>query len=471
MSSQGPRRAHAGGTRRALAVVAILSAFGSWGSAAFAEGAPRDAAAQRKLDEAVRYYAADKFREAEALLLGTIKACEDRCSPALKARLLMYVGIVRADARDDSQAARQAFVQALVLDPCVELDEVLAKGKSVALFEEVLHSQAAPRPVERPDRPVDKESASARFDDVVPPDTGLRSQRPGCPAGDQPPPGVAAVEQPAAAAPASTAAPAAPQPAPAALPPEPSTGDEPGPDVDAKGLHSRYTDAHTDRVILYPTADTHPKGSFYFSSYEVVLLQAGFAFDDSVQATATVLPPYFEEQPYFIDGALKVNVVRSEFQAAVIGGLGRNGQLTRPNEAWWLGRLGAVGQGCFDEACRSSISFGPQWFVPFQGTASSALGLYAGLVGRVSDVVAFLLEPSYFKLLQEDEDSYSFFILSFGVRLSGAHFAADITMIRPFLEDELPFFLGLPFLVFTYRTDWDAPTNADRAMAAGLLGR
>ena len=64
-----------------LAAVVLTSAMGWWRAEALADGAPRDAAAERKLVQALSYHRDHRFREAEALLLGTFNACEDRCSP------------------------------------------------------------------------------------------------------------------------------------------------------------------------------------------------------------------------------------------------------------------------------------------------------------------------------------------------------------------------------------------------------
>lgn len=90
-------------------------------------GAPRDNAANGKIDEAINsYYLATEFDRAEDVLVGTLEACEDRCSPQVKARAWMYVGIVRGSGKQNIQGAQEAFQQALALDPNVHLDEALA---------------------------------------------------------------------------------------------------------------------------------------------------------------------------------------------------------------------------------------------------------------------------------------------------------------------------------------------------------
>jgi hypothetical protein len=92
-----------------------------------AHAAPRDAAATQKIDEAINnLYLATEFDKAEALLKGVLEACEDRCSPQVKARAWMYIGIVRGSGKQDVAGAQEAFQQGLALDPNVKLDDALA---------------------------------------------------------------------------------------------------------------------------------------------------------------------------------------------------------------------------------------------------------------------------------------------------------------------------------------------------------
>lgn len=103
-------------------LVVLLTA---WSTSTFA--APRDRAATDKIKEAINsYYLATEFDKAEGILKGTIDACEDRCSPSVKAQAWMYVGIVRGSGKQDLKGAQDAFQQALALDPNVKLDDALA---------------------------------------------------------------------------------------------------------------------------------------------------------------------------------------------------------------------------------------------------------------------------------------------------------------------------------------------------------
>lgn len=111
--------------RPACFLLPILAALLFFASPGFA--APRDNAATQKIDEAINtLYLATEFDKAEALLKGVLEACEDRCSPQVKARAWMYVGIVRGSGKQDIPGAQEAFQQALALDPNVKLDDALA---------------------------------------------------------------------------------------------------------------------------------------------------------------------------------------------------------------------------------------------------------------------------------------------------------------------------------------------------------
>ena len=67
----------------------------------------RDAAANRKIDEAINtHYLATDFDKAEGVLAGTVKACEDKCSPQTLARAWMYIGIVRGSGKSNIAGAK-----------------------------------------------------------------------------------------------------------------------------------------------------------------------------------------------------------------------------------------------------------------------------------------------------------------------------------------------------------------------------
>lgn len=99
---------------------------------------PRDAAANKKIDEALNvHYLGTDFKKAEDVLLGTIQACDTKCKPATVGRAWMYVGVVRGSGNKDQAGARAAFEQALKADPAVTLDAELASPETKKTFQEL----------------------------------------------------------------------------------------------------------------------------------------------------------------------------------------------------------------------------------------------------------------------------------------------------------------------------------------------
>ena len=80
------------------------------------------------------HYLATEFEAAENGLLALIQACDASCSRADLASAWMYIGIVRGGGRQDAEGAKQAFEQARVLDPKVQLDVSVANPDTARLF-------------------------------------------------------------------------------------------------------------------------------------------------------------------------------------------------------------------------------------------------------------------------------------------------------------------------------------------------
>jgi hypothetical protein len=228
----------------------------------------------------------------------------------------------------------------------------------------------------------------------------------------------------------------------------------------------RFRDAHADRVILGSTAETHPKGTFFFTDYEILLVQFGYAATDQLQLSISGIPPIIKNQPYFFDFGLKLNLVRSDvFRAALTGGfdvvtVGGSGTNNGP---FYGGRFGAVGQFCFQSTCLSSASIHVGTLIT--SSVNDVLPVYGavGLVGRVSSLVSLLAEPELVGVSGTGTSNVSggaYFAFGYGVRLSGRSFGVDLTFIEPVAATrgsiDNPFILGEPFVAFTYRTDGDA---------------
>lgn len=227
---------------------------------------------------------------------------------------------------------------------------------------------------------------------------------------------------------------------------------EPG---DRKG-EPRFQDANADHIVLFSTAETHPKGTFYFSDYELILLQAGYAITDSVQVSLTGVPPLVKSQPYFFDLAIKGNFLRTEVVRLALVGAGTAVVLpdTDPSSVFGA-RLNGISQFCFEGLCKNSFSFNVGTFINSESNTVVPITLAGGLVVQPSSLVKLLLEPAYALVIGEGvEDQPEGFLLNYGIRLSGEHFGFDLAFIRPFGADS-PLILGVPWVAFTYRTSGD----------------
>src|SRR5206468_6498876 len=120
-------------------------------------------------------------------------------------------------------------------------------------------------------------------------------------------------------------APAAGYPAPAyAPPPAPGGGQVPtlagyAAPPPPQPPRPSIVDPQGDRVVLLPTATTHPQGTFFFSNYELIVFQGGYAFTDSTQLSVTAIP-IPSESVTALDFSLKSSVYRGGLvRAAAIG--------------------------------------------------------------------------------------------------------------------------------------------------------
>ena len=120
---------------------ALLFATLSFGASA----APKDAAANAKIEEAINvHYLATDFAKAEGQLLGVVKACgKDGCGPAIVGRAWMYIGLVRGSGKNDLAGARDAFNKAKAADGSTALDKALATPEVQGEFDAVFGEGAA----------------------------------------------------------------------------------------------------------------------------------------------------------------------------------------------------------------------------------------------------------------------------------------------------------------------------------------
>lgn len=209
---------------------------------------------------------------------------------------------------------------------------------------------------------------------------------------------------------------------------------------------ARQLDANADRVVVMPTAYTHPKGTFYASSYDIVLLQIGYAVSDTTQVSLTATPPLGPDHVFPADLSVKTRVVEEPgFRLALTGSAtGISGLNEGP---MFLGRAGVVAQFCFDDACRGSISAmsnlllaGPAMF--------AANG--AGVVVPATHWLSFLAEAETLLPLGREVGPYNGIAFGGGVRFPYRTWALDLTVVGAISgSDDTKG--AAPLLVFTYR--------------------
>jgi len=117
----------------------VLLGFGSsllWAAPAFA-AAPKDAQTEKAITQAMDVdYLETKFDQAEKRLRTAIDACgADKCTPSVKARALMALGIVLAGGKKQLEDAREAFVEALTIDKAAKPDEDMSSAEVKYAYE------------------------------------------------------------------------------------------------------------------------------------------------------------------------------------------------------------------------------------------------------------------------------------------------------------------------------------------------
>jgi len=276
---------------------------------------------------------------------------------------------------------------------------------------------------------------------AYPPPAGYPPQPGWTPPAGYPPP-VAAYPPPPAAYPA----PAYPPP-PSAYPPTPS-GDQ-VPTLTYYGAapppppRPPVVDPQGDRVILLPTATTHPEGTFYFSNYELIVFQAGYAFTDSTQMSITAIP-IASESVTALDISLKSSVYRGGLvRAAAIGSA--SGVVGKEVGVAFLGRAGAVAQVCLAQRCESSLSLSAN--AVLIGTLLMVNG--AGAIVRVSPHVSLLAELATMLPIGTQGGQFNGALMSGGVRLHYTHWGFDFTAMH--VLDSSEDVSTVPFVAITWR--------------------
>jgi hypothetical protein len=234
-----------------------------------------------------------------------------------------------------------------------------------------------------------------------------------------------------------------------AYPPPPSAGGDQVPTLTGYAApppppqRPSVVDPQGDRVILLPTATTHPQGTFYFSNYEVIVFQAGYAFTDSTQLSVTAIPVP-SESVTALDFSLKSSVYRGGLvRAAAIGSA--SGVVGKDVGVAFLGRAGAVVQVCLAQRCESSLSLSTN--AVLIGTLLMVNG--AGGIWRISPHVSLLGELATMLPLGSQGGPVCGALLSGGVRLHYTHWGFDFTALH--VLDSSDAAATVPFFAMTYR--------------------
>jgi hypothetical protein len=189
----------------------------------------------------------------------------------------------------------------------------------------------------------------------------------------------------------------------------------------------RTRDAHHDRLFIAPTAETNPRGSFYATSYEIVILQLGYAITDSTQISVTGTPPLGTEGIVPADVSLKTVVLR-EPRVSVAAMVSASGVVGFEEFSGFLGRVGGVVTLCADATeCRLSVSLGSN--VALAGPASLWFS-GAGLSFRAGRFVSLIAELDTLVPLAEPIGEVNGVLGALGVRLSGRAWGVDLALMR-----------------------------------------
>jgi hypothetical protein len=201
-------------------------------------------------------------------------------------------------------------------------------------------------------------------------------------------------------------------------------------------------DPQADRVVLLPTAYTHPKGTFFVSDYEVVLLQVGYALTDDTQVALTTVPPLGAERVAFLDLTLKRALVRSGLvRASALGSV--SGVVAKELGGVFIGRVGGVAQLCLEARCDSSFSISSN--LTLAGLVLMANGV--GGVFRLGRTVSLLAELDTLLPLGREGGQYNGGLLGGGVRFHWTSWGLDLSLLRVLRRHADV----LPFLALTYR--------------------
>lgn len=216
----------------------------------------------------------------------------------------------------------------------------------------------------------------------------------------------------------------------------------------APGLGApRLRDAHHDRVLIASTAETNPAGSFYATSYEIILLQVGYAVTDSTQVSLTATPPLGEEGVVPADVSIKTVVLRQP-HVSVAAIASASGIVGFEEFSGFLGRAGGAITLCA-EATQCPLAFSLNSSLALAGPASVWFN-GVGVSWRLGRIVSLLAEVDTLLPLSEPVGEANGVLGGLGVRLSGRAWGVDLAVMKAGKARAETSNL-VPFIAATYR--------------------
>jgi hypothetical protein len=237
---------------------------------------------------------------------------------------------------------------------------------------------------------------------------------------------------------------------------------------------ARVADAHVDRVLIVPTAETQPEGTLFITAYELILPSIGYAITDDLQVSAF---GFTDLESGLIELRVKANVLRTRALRVALG-TSLDYVTSDPDDQddpdaendFLLGRADGMLQLCFDEACGSSLSSAITVAAPAQNELIFPVAFGLGLTVQGSRLVSVLLEYGAIVNAADDFDllPLPLHLVSYGVRFTWSrHWALDLGLARSLnpqrevrtTPPELFDILGLPLFALTYRTGLTARSS------------
>lgn len=226
---------------------------------------------------------------------------------------------------------------------------------------------------------------------------------------------------------------------------------------------TRYQDAHVDRVVFSPTAETHPEGTLFGSLYYVIP-QVGFAPTQRLQLSVTGFSDLQSRGNFLFEATAKANLLRT--RTLRVAALTAIDIVRLDGQSLAFGRMGATAQWCFADTCESSVSASGMLMIHDKADVLVPYGAAVGFIGHLGGATKLLLEYGTLASLADSfiADQLNVWYAGYGLRFSRASWGFDVVFVRelalkvpqnrrsgPNLGDVI----GVPLLVFTYRVGHD----------------